>query len=80
MVADTVVIFLAKAKEGNHWSHITNTEKKATEPKVPKLNPGDDPSAGLMDMMKQMYEDGNDDLKRVIAKAWTESRAKQNLF
>jgi calcyclin binding protein len=27
-----------------------------------------------MTMMKQMYEDGDDDMKRTIAKAWTESR------
>ena len=36
-----------------------------------------DPSANLMTMMKQMYEDGDDDMKRTIAKAWTESRDKQ---
>ena len=27
--------------------------------------------------MKQMYEDGDDEMKRTIAKAWTESRDKQ---
>ena len=26
--------------------------------------------------MKQMYEDGDDEMKRTIAKAWTESRDK----
>lgn len=31
-----------------------------------------------MTMMKQMYEDGDDDMKRTIAKAWTESRDKQS--
>ena len=37
-----------------------------------------DPSAGLMTMMKQMYEEGDDEMKRTIAKAWTESRDKQS--
>jgi len=30
-----------------------------------------------MDLMKKMYEDGDDDMKRTIAKAWTESRDKK---
>lgn len=56
---------------------MTAYEKKAKEPRIPKLDQSDDPSAGLMDMMRQMYEDGDDDMKRTIAKAWTESRDKQ---
>jgi calcyclin binding protein len=36
-----------------------------------------DPSSGLMDMMKQMYEDGDDDMKRMIAKAWTEGKGNE---
>lgn len=74
---DTVVVFMAKAKIGTHWSHMTSSDKKAKEPKVPKFEKNDDPSTGLMDMMKQMYEDGDDEMKRTIAKAWTESREKQ---
>ncbi|PSN41902.1 Calcyclin-binding protein [Blattella germanica] len=74
---DTVVVFMAKKKVGTKWSHMTSFEKKATEPRVPKVESNDDPSAGLMDMMRQMYEDGDDDMKRTIAKAWTESREKQ---
>lgn len=46
---------------------------------TPKADdPSADPSANLMTMMKQMYEDGDDDMKRTIAKAWTESRDKQS--
>lgn len=36
-----------------------------------------DPNDSLMSLMKQMYEDGDDEMKRTIAKAWTESRDKQ---
>jgi len=74
---DNIVIFLAKKKVGTKWSHMTAYEKKAKEPRIPKMDQSNDPSAGLMDMMRQMYEDGDDDMKRTIAKAWTESREKQ---
>ena len=29
-----------------------------------------------MDMLKKMYDDGDDEMKRTIAKAWSESRNK----
>lgn len=29
-----------------------------------------------MNLMKKMYEEGDDEMKRTIAKAWTESREK----
>uniref|UniRef100_A0A0G4FVV9 Calcyclin-binding protein n=1 Tax=Chromera velia CCMP2878 TaxID=1169474 RepID=A0A0G4FVV9_9ALVE len=35
-----------------------------------------DPSASLMKMMKELYDQGDDDMKRTIAKAWDESRQK----
>lgn len=36
-----------------------------------------DPSAGLMDMMKKMYDSGNPEMKQMIAKAWSEGEAKK---
>ena len=74
---DNVVVFLAKTKVGSKWSHMTVFEKKASEPRLPKFDNTEDPSTGLMNMMRQMYEDGDDDMKRTIAKAWTESQEKQ---
>ena len=43
----------------------------------PKFDEGKDPGAGLMDMMKQMYDDGDDEMKRTIAKAWHDSQEKR---
>ena len=43
---------------------------------MPSVDEKKDPSEGLMDMLKQLYDDGDDDMKRTIAKAWTESRSK----
>lgn len=31
-----------------------------------------------MNLMKQMYEEGDDEMKRTIAKAWTEARDKKS--
>eukprot|EP00854_Cymbomonas_tetramitiformis_P017354 gene17354-20652_t len=68
-----VVVKLQKASSSGYdersWSNLTEN----TKIKPPASNP-DDPSAGIMDLMKNMYEDGDDDMKRTIAKAWSESR------
>ena len=45
--------------------------------RTPKFDKDEDPSSSIMKMMKQMYDDGDDEMKRTIAKAWTESREKQ---
>ena len=36
-----------------------------------------DPQDGLMTMLKDMYEDGDDEMKKTIAQAWTKSRDKE---
>lgn len=68
-----VVLKLQKASSSGYdersWRELTEN----TKIKPPPTN-SDDPSAGIMDLMKNMYEDGDDDMKRTIAKAWTESR------
>ena len=45
---------------------------------MPKMDDSKDPGDSLMKLMKNMYETGDDDMKRTIAKAWTESREKMN--
>lgn len=37
----------------------------------------DDPTSGLMKIMQSMYESGDSETKRMIAKAWTEGQQKQ---
>ena len=54
-----------------------DANKMKTEP---KLDDKEDPSASLMNMMKKMYEDGDDDMKRTIAKAWTEGQQNKMQF
>lgn len=37
----------------------------------------EDPSAGMMNMMRRMYEEGDDNMKRTIAEAWTKAQDKK---
>jgi len=78
-----VVIALKKEKEGNTWGHLTDAEKKQKEQKDAKFDTSkddfdsSDPSSGIMNLMKKMYDDGDDDMKRMIKKTWYESQQKQ---
>jgi calcyclin binding protein len=75
---DMVIVSLAKADPKN-WECILRDEKKAPEkPAVPQMDDNKDPGDSLMKLMKNMYETGDDEMKRTIAKAWTESREKMN--
>ncbi|KAK3605256.1 hypothetical protein CHS0354_037657 [Potamilus streckersoni] len=76
---NTVLIMLKKKQTGKTWAYVTEKENqsKAKETKKPKYDESKDPSDSLMDLMKQMYEDGDDEMKRTIQKAWVESREKQ---
>ena len=70
-----VVIFLSKETVGTKWDCLRASEKAAEKKfSPPKMDKDADPSASIMNLMKQMYDDGDDDMKRTIAKAWTESR------
>jgi calcyclin binding protein len=45
--------------------------------KEKKEDPKEDPSAGIMNMMKKMYEEGDENTKRTIAEAWTKANDKK---
>ncbi|KAJ1688383.1 hypothetical protein LUZ63_019773 [Rhynchospora breviuscula] len=65
-----VVLTLFKSSKGN-WLDLQFKEDELK----PNLDKEKDPMAGIMDLMKNMYEEGDDDMKRTIAKAWTDARA-----
>lgn len=76
---DMVVVSLAK-KVAKNWSHVTGVEKRINESKasaVPDMSDDSDPGASLMNLMKKIYEEGDDEMKKTIAKAWTESQEKK---
>ncbi|KAI0523213.1 hypothetical protein KFK09_005607 [Dendrobium nobile] len=70
-----IIISLFKASKGN-WLDLNFKEDKF-KPSVDK-GKEKDPMAGIMDLMKNMYDDGDDDMKRTIAKAWSDARSGKN--
>jgi len=80
-----VTIYAKKVKEGSKWSHLTTIEQRLKTAKDNMLkdsaDDGDidskDPSAGLMNIMKKMYQSGDAETKRMISKAWTEGAEKK---
>ncbi|XP_017887254.1 calcyclin-binding protein isoform X2 [Ceratina calcarata] len=76
---DMVIISLAK-KVAKHWSDVTGVEKRIKESKtssVPEMDDNSDPGASLINLMKKMYQEGDDEVKKLMAKAWTESQEKK---
>jgi len=65
-----VIITLFKASKGN-WLDLHFKEDKLK----PSTDKDKDPMAGIMDLMKNMYEEGDEEMKRTIAKAWTDARS-----
>jgi len=68
------IVLALKKKETGHWDKLESKKEK----KKPDIS-NKDPNAGIMELMKNMYEEGDDEMKRTIAKAWTESREKKGL-
>ncbi|CAD5113817.1 DgyrCDS2981 [Dimorphilus gyrociliatus] len=71
---DMVVLFLKKKEIGVTWPYVT---QKDQEKSVPKMDESKDPGESMMSMLQNMYESGDDEMKRTIAKAWSESRDKK---
>ncbi|KAL4709010.1 hypothetical protein ACJJTC_005871 [Scirpophaga incertulas] len=78
---DMVVVFLAKSQPNVKWSHMTEIEKKSQDQRNNRFKPDDmekkDPQESIMDLMKNMYDTGDDDMKRMITKAMYESQHKK---
>ncbi|XP_076823034.1 calcyclin-binding protein-like [Clavelina lepadiformis] len=77
--SDMVLLTFTKT-EKEKWECLTEKEKaKQASTKMPDMDKNGDPSESLMGMMKKMYDDGDDEMKRTIAKAWSESRNKKDI-
>lgn len=79
-----ILVSLLKKNSGN-WEHLLAEDQVKSKAKADQMasmgglggDEGGDPQAGLMNMMKKMYEDGDDEMKRSLNKAWEQSRNKQ---
>lgn len=78
--SDMVAIYLAKVKS-TKWAHLTLTAKRLQDMKDERISKStketEDPSAGLMKMMQQLYDSGDSETKRMINKVWHESQNKK---
>ncbi|KAM3142067.1 hypothetical protein pb186bvf_005721 [Paramecium bursaria] len=67
---NTLYLYLTKQDGSKHWDQLAYKEQLVNPEKIEK----EDPQASLMNMMKEMYQNGDEDMKRTIAQAWTKSQ------
>ncbi|RVE61682.1 hypothetical protein OJAV_G00174890 [Oryzias javanicus] len=72
-----MVLIMCKKQTTKKWDCLTSVEKQTKEKDKPKADDNADPSDGLMTMLKKIYEEGDDEMKRTINKAWSESQEKK---
>ncbi|KAJ7331743.1 hypothetical protein JRQ81_013923 [Phrynocephalus forsythii] len=71
-----MILILCRKKQEVKWECLTQVEKETKEKEKASYDTSD-PSEGLMNLLKKMYAEGDDEMKRSINKAWVESREKQ---
>lgn len=72
---DGINVRLVKSSWGN-WEGLHF--KESMKPKPPDNIDSTDPGASIMHLMKDLYQKGDDEMKRTIAKAWTEAQDKKH--
>jgi calcyclin binding protein len=69
-----LIVYMKKAKDSDYWDNLE--KKKSTLGRDDeKPNKSKDPNESLMDMMRDMYQSGDPEMKRIIAESWTKSRS-----
>nr|XP_023654431.1 calcyclin-binding protein [Paramormyrops kingsleyae] len=72
-----MVLVMCKKKTQKRWECLTQVEKQTKDKEKPSYDENADPGEGLMNMLKKIYSEGDDEMKRTISKAWTESQEKK---
>ncbi|KAJ3594322.1 hypothetical protein NHX12_003629 [Muraenolepis orangiensis] len=72
-----MLLIMCKKQTQKKWEYLTQIEKQSKDKDKPAVNENADPSDGLMNMLKKIYSDGDDEMKRTINKAWSESQEKK---
>ncbi|XP_017277843.1 calcyclin-binding protein [Kryptolebias marmoratus] len=72
-----MVLVMCKKQATKKWECLTSVDKQSKEKDKPSMDENADPSEGLMSMLKKIYEEGDDEMKRTINKAWSESQEKK---
>lgn len=69
-----LTVFLKKAKASDHWDALEYKKPIVSDPSEETVETPKDPNQGLMDMMKEMYQSGDPEMKKLIAESWTKAR------
>jgi len=75
-----LIVYLKKLNNSDYWDSL---EKKKglfgnkDDKEDGGIDKNKDPNASLMEMMRDMYQNGDPEMKRMIAEAWTKSRDEQ---
>ncbi|KAK7945651.1 hypothetical protein WMY93_001379 [Mugilogobius chulae] len=72
-----MLLIMCKKQSTHKWEYLTKVEKQSKDKDKPKMDDNADPSDGLMNMLKKIYDEGDDEMKRTINKAWSESQEKK---
>lgn len=72
-----MVLVMCKKQSTKKWEYLTKVEKKSKDKEKPTMDDNADPGDGLMNMLKKIYSEGDDEMKRTINKVWTESQEKK---
>ncbi|TMS10209.1 Calcyclin-binding protein [Larimichthys crocea] len=73
-----MVLVMCKKQTTKKWECLTKAEKQSKDKEKPNVDESADPSDGLMTMLKKIYSEGDDEMKRTINKAWSESSREEN--
>jgi calcyclin binding protein len=79
--SNSITIDLVKRKT-NHWSDIKQTKsltKTADEIGKKKEEDDENPMSDMMGMMKELYKNGDDNMKRTIAESWQKASEKKSM-
>ncbi|XP_072544352.1 calcyclin-binding protein [Salminus brasiliensis] len=72
-----MVLVMCKKKTAKKWECLTQVEKQTKCKDKSSFDENADPGEGLMNMLKKIYSEGDDEMKRTINKAWAESQEKK---
>jgi calcyclin binding protein len=73
----TLTVIVSKKKNGT-WTKLKKTKSGIKKPKPGEPKPKEDSNTALMDMMKKMYDEGDDEMKRTMQKTWWEAQHKKD--
>ena len=80
--SNSLTIEMVKSKS-KHWDDIKEKKKAQGDNSSSSSSKKDekegDPSASLMNMMKELYETGDDNMKRTIAESWQKANQEKSM-